>query len=100
LINPFTLGAAAAGALALAYSQGSREADEYAKSIIMSGNAAGVSKGQLADYAREITKGIGTQANAAEALAALASTGEVSAKNMQEFGAATVAVQKYIGIST
>ena len=42
LINPYTLAAAAAGALAIAYYQGSQEADAYNRAIALTGNAAGV----------------------------------------------------------
>jgi phage-related minor tail protein len=54
LINPFTLAAAAAGALGVAYYQGSKEADALARAIIMTGNAAGASVGQLQDMARAV----------------------------------------------
>ena len=40
LVNPFTVAGAAAATLGLAYYQGSQEADRYAESIIMTGNAA------------------------------------------------------------
>lgn len=100
MINPATLAVAALGGLAYAYHVGSQEADAYNKSIIMSGNAAGTSAAQLADFAASIGQTVGTQATAAAALAELAGTGEVAAENMREFGEVTVAAQKYIGIST
>jgi hypothetical protein len=99
LVNPYTVAAAAAGALAYAYNEGSKEADGYNRAIIMSGNAAGVSTNQLANYAAQISKTVGTQAQAAQALAALTSTGEVGAENLQRFGTVAVQVQKYVGRS-
>jgi phage-related minor tail protein len=51
LVNPFTLAAGAAAALGVAYFQGSQEANAYANALIMTGNAAGTSAGQLADMA-------------------------------------------------
>jgi phage-related minor tail protein len=100
MINPATLAAAAIGGIAYAYHVGSQEADVYNKAIIMSGNAAGASAGQLADYAASISQVVGTQLGAAAVLAELAGTGEVASENMREFGEVTVAAQKYIGVST
>lgn len=80
LVNPFTVAAAAAAVLALAYVQGSKEAEAYAKAIIMTGNAAGVTVGQLQTQAQSISAMTGaTQGAAAAALAQVAGTGKVSA---------------------
>ena len=99
LVNPYTVAAATVGALALAYNHGSKEADAYSRAIIMSGNAAGTSVGQLSDYARAISQTVGTQGEAAEALTALVNAGGVSSKNLEQFGAVAVQAQKYIGVS-
>ncbi|WP_214658502.1 phage tail length tape measure family protein, partial [Vibrio anguillarum] len=47
LVNPFTIAASAAGVLALAYYQGSEEADRYRNAILLTGNASGVTADQL-----------------------------------------------------
>ena len=60
LINPFTLAAAAVGAIALAYNQGSKEQDAFVKSIVTTGNISGVTAGQLRQYARAISSVAGT----------------------------------------
>ncbi|WP_273036021.1 phage tail length tape measure family protein [Massilia timonae] len=99
LINPYTALAAVAATLAVAYYQGSKEADAYSRALVMSGNAAGASRDQLADMAREIGKVVGTQAQASEAVAALAGTGEVSARNLREFGELALRMQKDVGQS-
>ncbi|MDN4052911.1 phage tail length tape measure family protein [Massilia sp. YIM B02763] len=99
LINPYTVAAAAVGALAYAYYKGSKEVDAYNRSIILSGNAAGTTASQLADTAREISKSVGTQGDAAAALAELAGTGAVSSRNLKQFGEVAVQAQKYIGRS-
>src|SRR5450830_1353994 len=99
LINPFTVAAAAAAALGLAYYQGSKEADAYNRALVMTGNVAGTSAGQLADMARGISASIGTQGDAAAALAALAGSGAVASKNLQQFGEVAVRAQKTIGLS-
>ena len=82
-----------------AYYQGSKEATAYRTALIMTGNAAGTTAGQMADMARTISKSVGTQGAAAEALAALASTGEVGAENLQRFATVSVQAQKALGIS-
>ena len=56
LVNPTTLLAAAVGVLGVAYYQGSKEQDNFNRSIIMSGNLAGVTASKLADMAKADTK--------------------------------------------
>lgn len=99
LVNPYTVAAATVAALAVAYNQGSKEADAYNRSLIMSGNIAGTSAAQLADMAQEIGRSVGTQADAAQALAALTGTGQVGAENLKQFGRVAVSVQRNIGRS-
>jgi hypothetical protein len=93
LVNPFTLAAGAAAALAYAYSEGSKEADAYNKSIIMSGNVAGTTTNQLADMARGIGASVGTQSQASAVLASLVDSGKVSVDNLKSFAHAAVAAQ-------
>ena len=83
-----------------AYYQGSKEATAYRTALIMTGNAAGTTAGQMTDMARSIGKSVGTQGAAAEALAALAATGEVGADNLQRFATVSVQAQKALGISS
>jgi len=92
--------AAALGALALAYKQGSVEADAYNRALIMSGNAAGASAGQLADMARQIGQTTdATQGKAAGVLAQLAGTGEVAASKLQQVTQVAIDLEKYAGQS-
>lgn len=99
LITPLSVVAAAVLALGVAYHQGSKEAEAYSRALILTGNAAGTTSDQLSDMARTISKSIGTQGAAAEALAALAGTGRVGVENLQRFGETAVRVQKAIGQS-
>jgi phage-related minor tail protein len=95
LVTPFTIAAGAAGVLVYAYSEGSKEAQEFNRALIVSGNAAGTTADQLSDMARAIRQSSGgTQGAAAAALAALASTGRVSVENLRAFGAAATQAQK------
>ncbi|MFZ6801925.1 phage tail length tape measure family protein [Undibacterium sp. Di24W] len=100
LVNPFTIAAGAAAALGVAYMQGSKEAQEYAKAIILTGNAAGTTADQLAMMAAKINEsGGGTKAASAEALAALVGTGKVSIANLEGFASTAIKMEKIIGKS-
>jgi len=99
LINPFTLAAGGAAALAVAYYQGSKEADALARAIIMTGNAAGASVGQLQDMARAVSAGTGaTQGAANEAIAAAANSGKIAAGNIELVSAAAIKLNKAVGL--
>lgn len=97
LINPFTLAAGAAAALATAYYQGSKEADTYARAIVMTGNAAGATVSQMQAAARAIGEVAGTQAAAADAVAQLATTGQVAGGNLRQFGEVAVRMESQVG---
>ncbi len=99
LVNPLTVGAGAALGLAYAYHEGALEAQAYSKSIILSGNAAGVTSGQLSDMARKVSNSIGTQGAAAESIAALVATGKVSAENIAYFSEVAIKAQRALGQS-
>lgn len=55
LVNPFTLVAAAVGGVAVAYKQGSAEADAYNMALITTGNAAGTTASQMQQMAGRIS---------------------------------------------
>jgi phage-related minor tail protein len=110
-----SLGGLSAGALALgsafvvltaigavlvaAYTNGSREAQEYTKQLILTGNAAGTTRSQLADYARSIDATIGTQGEAAAALAAMVASAQVGANNLEQFAEVAVRMDRVLGQS-
>ncbi|MCV2349337.1 phage tail length tape measure family protein [Paucibacter sp. Y2R2-4] len=89
-------GGAAAGVLLLlmAHQQGAHEAQAYNQALIMTGNAAGTNAGQMADMARSIAQAVGTQGKAAQALAAMASTGEVAQRNLQGFADLAIRMER------
>lgn len=74
LVNPFTVAAAAAAVLALAYKQGSDEATAFNASLSMTGNTAGTTTNQLADMARQVSETGGTVSKASAVLAQLAAS--------------------------
>ncbi len=99
LVNPFTVAAAAAGALALAYYKGSQEADEYNKAIIFTGNSAGTSAGQLAAMAQQVSATVGTTGAAAEVLAKLTGNSKIASGSFEEITEAALSMEKATGRS-
>ncbi|MGK5049751.1 phage tail length tape measure family protein [Janthinobacterium sp. GB4P2] len=99
LITPFTIAAAAGVALVVAFIQGRNEAIAYSKALILAGNTATTTSGQLSDMARNISKGVGTQGAAAEAVIAMAATGKVTAGNLEQFSATAIKAQRALGQS-
>lgn len=99
LVNPFTLAAAAGGALAIAYFKGAAEATEFNKQLILTGNAAGTTAGQLSQMAAGISQNVGTQGQAAEVLVKLVGTGRVAVDQLKGAGQAIVAMSQATGQS-
>jgi phage-related minor tail protein len=99
LINPFTLAAAAVGAIALAYNQGSKEQDAFVKSIVTTGNISGVTAGQLGQYARAISSVAGTQSKAAETLAAFVAEGVRGGAMLEKYAQTAIEWEKATGQS-
>lgn len=97
LVNPLNVAAAAAGVLAVAYNQGSKEAQAYGNALILTGNAAGTTSGQLKAYAQDISGVVGTQGKAAESLIALAGTGKVVGDVLRDAGLAAVQYERATG---
>lgn len=91
LVSPYTAAGAAVAILGLAYYQGSKESDAFRKSIVLTGNQAGVTVDQLNTMARAMAGVVGTQGVAAAGLAEMARDSKVGADSLQEF--TTVAIQ-------
>lgn len=98
LVNPFTVAAAAATGLVVAYNIGANEAQAFRRTTILSGQAAGVTAGQLSDMAAAISSiGAGTRGRAAEVLNIIAGSADVGAGNMKRFVAAALQLEKVGG---
>ena len=97
LVNPFTTAAAAAGVLALAYYQGSIEADHFRNALILTGNASGTTVDGLTEMARRIDSVSGTQRQASAALAEIAGTGKFTAEQIELVGLAAVQMENVTG---
>ncbi|MFW9088178.1 phage tail tape measure protein [Pseudomonas sp. P2758] len=91
--------AAAIGVLIYGYSQGSQEADEYNKALILTGNYAGTSADQLASLAQQVSATNGTTGEAAESLAKLAASSVVAGGSFKEIAEAAAAMEDATGKS-
>lgn len=99
LVNPFTLAASAAGTLALAYYQGSEQSDRLTDAIITTGNTAGTSASQLANFARQVGEGDATVSAATDAIAQLAEGGNRLTILYPQIAAAALSWSKQTGQS-
>ncbi|WP_371360109.1 phage tail length tape measure family protein [Pseudomonas sp. KT_2_4] len=97
LVNPFTVAAAAAATLALAYYQGSEESERFGRVLIENGNAAGTSANQLADLANQVASTGTTVGAAAELLTKLAAAGNPLTSMYAEITQASLAWSKQTG---
>lgn len=97
LVNPYTVAAGAVVGLLAAYNQGSKEADTFAKALILTGNASGTTVGQLTAMAQRIDGIVGTQAQASAALAEFAANGEIAGDNLERFATVAIRAEKLTG---
>ena len=95
LVNPFTVVAGAAAAVGTAFLAGDQEIRELRKTLILTGNQAGVTAGQLTEMANAVQAlGGGTQGRATEIINQLAATADVGAQNFVRFTDAAIRLEK------
>ncbi|MGG5223521.1 phage tail tape measure protein [Pseudomonas syringae pv. coryli] len=92
--------AAALVALGVAYKQGSSEATAYTTALIMTGNTAGTTAGQLSDMARAVSSANGTVNEASQTLALLAGSTRISASAFELVAVAAANMDDATGKST
>lgn len=97
MLAPIALATGAVAALGVAYYKGSEEQDKYNKSLILTGNYAGVSAGQLGDMARQVSATVGTTGQAAAVLALLADNGKIAGESFTGITQAAVSMQEATG---
>ncbi|QEU28921.1 phage tail tape measure protein [Pseudomonas luteola] len=97
LVNPFTVAAAAAALLALAYKQGSDEASGYTKALIVTGNQSGQTADSMAALAKQVSAITGTTGAAANALTQIAATGVIASNQFKNIAIAAVAFESATG---
>lgn len=102
-VTPMMLAVGAAGAAAavaaIAYAKGAAEAKAYTLAIVNSGNAAGVTRGQLDGMAEAAAKVAGTRGKAADALAQLVGTGQVGGGALEASTIAAIKLQREMGVA-
>ncbi|MFJ3486570.1 phage tail tape measure protein [Pseudomonas sp. NPDC090202] len=97
LVNPFTVAAAAAAALGLAYYQGSEETVAFKNALALTGNTAGTSAGQLASFAEHVSASTGTVGKASEVLAQLASSTRIPAASFELLATSAIKFEEATG---
>ncbi|SDI39671.1 phage tail tape measure protein [Pseudomonas abietaniphila] len=97
LVNPFTVAAAAAAVLALAYKQGSDEASAYRQALILTGSASGATVDGLETLAKSVSGTTGTVGAASEVLVQLASSGKIPVSSFDSIAVAALKMQEATG---
>ncbi|MGO3447575.1 MAG: phage tail tape measure protein [Kluyvera intermedia] len=103
LLNPVTIGIGAlvvgAGALATAWYQGSKEAAEFNKQLILTGNYSAQSATKLSDLAQKIGGSSGKVAEAARTLSQVVGAGTFKTDQLEAVTRAAMAMQDATGQS-
>lgn len=99
LVNPFTVAAAAAAVLALAYKQGSDETTAFTTALAMTGNTAGTTANQLSDLAQQVSATGGTVGKASAVLAQLAASTRIPKEAFEQIAVAAIAFEKATGVA-
>ncbi|SPZ07480.1 lambda family phage tail tape measure protein [Pseudomonas luteola] len=97
LVNPFTVAAAAAAALAFAYKQGSDEGSVFQRALIVTGNQSGQTADSMANLARQVSSVTGTTGAAADALTQIVATGRIASDQFKNIAIAAVAFESATG---
>ncbi|EOI5812148.1 MULTISPECIES: phage tail tape measure protein [Cronobacter] len=88
-----------ASLLITAWYKGSKEADAFNRQLVLTGNYAGKTAGQLNTLARTISRGGFTQGEAASALAKVVGTGKFSGSELEQVTKAALAMERAVGQS-
>ncbi|KRC96432.1 phage tail protein [Pseudomonas sp. Root9] len=99
LVAPIGLVTAAIGGLAYAYYSGNKETDAFNKALILTGNYAGTTSGNLSDMARQVAATVGTTGAAADVLATLAGSGKLASGSFVEIAEAALSMEEATGKS-
>lgn len=97
LVNPYTVAAAAAIGLTVAFVQGAKEQQAYQRALILTGNAVGVTASQLGDMARALDSGKFTQSEAAAGLAEMVKSSGAARDQLQRFTAVALEMERATG---
>ncbi|ELC7377669.1 phage tail tape measure protein [Enterobacter asburiae] len=91
--------AAAVYALGKAWYEGGKESEEFNKQLILTGNYAGKTSGQLSELARSITGTHGSQADSVAVLAKVVGSGSFKSSQIESITRAALAMKEATGKS-
>ena len=95
MVTPLTVAAAAVGGLGYAFYSGRTEADEFRKNLILTGNTSGITVDKFNRLAAAISATTGaTRGASAEALTAVAASGNIAASSMERLTASAVRFER------
>ncbi|MFD1709092.1 hypothetical protein FVQ98_14510 [Ottowia sp. GY511] len=97
LVNPFTVVATAAAVVAAAWYQGTKEAEGYQKALVMTGNAAGQTVGNLQAVADAIGATGRSRGAAVDALTEIAAQGIAAGDGLQRFAQVAIDMERATG---
>lgn len=97
LINPITLAAAGAAALAYGFFKGAEEAQALNKALVLTGNASGTTVDQLTAMAQRMDALGTTQAKASEGLVAFINAGVKGAAGLERYTLAAIKLEQVGG---
>lgn len=78
----------------VAFANAEKELTAFRRALVFSGNAAGTTVAELNSVARAVSQVVGTQAKAAETLAALAATGRVAREDLGKLAEAAIRLER------
>lgn len=100
LINPFTVAAGAVAALALAWKQGSDEAFEFNKAVILTGNYAKLTAADIKTMGAELNNIAGVSAGGArDALMAVVQSGKFTGEQFELVAKSAARMSASLGVS-
>ncbi|THJ30935.1 hypothetical protein E8K88_16340 [Lampropedia aestuarii] len=99
MVNPMTIAATAVGVLFAAWHSGQKEAQAFNKAIVMSGNVAGLSAGELQTMARQVGEITGTQREASAVLAQMAGSANIAKEGMVGYAETAINLNRLVGKS-
>lgn len=99
LINPFTLAAAATGALYLAYESGQKTVREFNKLMIDTRDSVGYTTSQLLGMAEAISAHGFSRNDVAVAMSAIAKSTTLARSDLKAFTQTALELEKYAGVS-
>lgn len=87
------------GGTAYAAYKGAQEQRAFQQAIILTGNVSGTTASQMQSMAAGIDNVVGTHYQAAAALTAMASTGQIAGVNLQGFAQVAIETERVVGTS-